>query len=164
MSKAGSAFMEERGAKMCSCTQVNLVHALTRLIAALWTCCVFLIFNIAVIFLIQSEICGLLLHNLAAVFSVGGTVFSSCKCLWITKVTDTKHSNLFGVISMITERRRKISFFFQNVKRRNTNHVISRMVQTSLYFLCVLFIHWWMTQRVDSIYWCCSNALHYSFC
>lgn len=61
-------------------------------------------------FLIQAEICGFLLHNSTLVFSVGGAVFSSCKCLQITKVSDMMHSSLLGVISLIMERR-KINFF-----------------------------------------------------
>lgn len=112
VSRVGCVFIEEKKVLRC-CVPANRLawlHALTRLIADLWTWYVFLISNMALTFLIQAEICGLLLHNSIPVFSVCDTVFTHCKCLQITKVSDTMHSSLLRVISIIMERK-KISFF-----------------------------------------------------
>lgn len=115
ISIVGCVFIDEKKAVLCSlrCAPANRLawlHALTRLIADLWTWYVFSISNMALTFLIQAEIWGLLLHNSTSAFSVCGTVFSHCKCLQITKVSDTMHSSLLRVISVIMERK-KISFF-----------------------------------------------------
>lgn len=140
MSMVGCVFIEEKKALRCCVPASRLawLHALTRLIADLWTWCVFLISNMALTFLIQSEICGLLLHNSTPVFSVCGTVFSHCKCLQITEVSDTMHSRLLRVISVIMERK-KISFFpnCQNIAGE-TAVIISRIVQDnfSKLFFC----------------------------
>lgn len=106
----------------------------------------------ALTFLIQAEICGLLLHNSTPVFSMCGTVFTPCKCLQITKVSDTMHSSLLRVISMIMERN-KISFFpnFQNTAEE-TAVIISRIVQNNFSRLFLSACPLWdVIQHVDSL-------------
>lgn len=134
------------------------LHVLTRLITDLWTWCVLLISNIALIFLIQPEICGLLLHNSAAVFFVGGTVFSSCKRLWITQQFVWSYFNDYG--------KKENNIFFQNTRKGNTTHVISRVVQTGFFLFFILYasslIQWNLIQHVNSTYQCCQNCSNIS--
>lgn len=109
------------------------LHVLTRLITDLWTWCVLLISNIALIFLIQPEICGLLLHNSAAVFFVGGTVFSSCKRLWITQQFVWSYFNDYG--------KKENNIFFpkyQKGKHHSCNFPSStNWFFSTFYFVCI---------------------------
>lgn len=66
---------------------------------------------------------------------------------------------------MIMERR-KIIFFFQNTRKGNTTHVISRVVQTGFFLFFILYasslIQWNLIQHVNSTYQCCQNCSNIS--